>query len=561
MSAEQSAAAAIRSGRAVLGIELGSTRIKACLIGDDPAVTIATGGHSWENRFVDRLWTYTLDDIWTGIRSAYADLITDVRNRYGVELTQLKAIGVSAMMHGYLPFDTDGELLVPFRTWRNTNTGPAAAKLSELFGVNIPLRWSVAHVYQAVLDAEPHVPQIDFTTTLAGYVHWRLTGRKVLGVGDASGMFPIDSATGGYDENLLRRFDDLAGSGPLGAQLAERADAQLPERAKRVEGSTHIPVTLPSRLAALLPEVLRAGQPAGELTSDGAALLDPTGTLQPGAPLCPPEGDAGTGMVATNAVAPRTGNVSAGTSIFAMVVLERALRHPHHELDLVTTPAGDPVAMVHCNNGASELAEWVGMFSRFASAAGTPLDSDAVFEVLFREALDGEADAGGLLAYNYLAGEPITATAEGRPLFVRTPDSRFTLSNVMRAQLYGVFGTLSLGMRVLAEEGVGLDRMHAHGGIFRTAGVAQRFLAAALDAPVAVAETAAEGGAWGIAVLAAYLDEASDRDLAEYLSDRVFAGTGTQVIDPVPADVAGYSAYLDRYGAGLAIERVAADVL
>nr|WP_243065219.1 FGGY-family carbohydrate kinase [Humibacter sp. RRB41] len=544
----------MRSGRAVLGIELGSTRIKACLIGDDPAVTIATGAHSWENRFVDRLWTYTLDDIWTGIRLAYADLITDVRERYGVELTQLKAIGVSAMMHGYLPFDADGELLVPFRTWRNTNTGAAAAELSELFGVNIPLRWSVAHVYQAVLDAEPHVPQIAFTTTLAGYVHWRLTGRKVLGVGDASGMFPIDSATGDYDENLLRRFDDLVSS-------------RLPEREKRastsgtVEGPTSALTAPHAPLAALLPEVLHAGQPAGELTPDGAALLDSSGTLQPGAQLCPPEGDAGTGMVATNAVAPRTGNVSAGTSIFAMVVLERALRHPHHELDLVTTPAGDPVAMVHCNNGASELAEWVGMFGRFAAAAGTPLDSDAVFEVLFREALGGEADAGGLLAYNYLAGEPITATTEGRPLFVRTPDSRFTLGNVMRAQLYGVFGTLSLGMRVLAEEGVRLDRMHAHGGIFRTAGVAQRFLAAALDAPVAVAETAAEGGAWGIAVLAAYLDEASDRDLAAYLSDRVFADAASQVVDPEPADVAGFAAYLDRYRDGLAVERAGADAL
>ncbi|WP_460572163.1 xylulokinase [Humibacter soli] len=527
------AAEAIRSGRAVLGIELGSTRIKACLVGDDPAVTIAAGSHSWENRFVDRLWTYSLDDIWSGIQAAYADLVDDVRRRYGQQLTGLKAIGISAMMHGYLPFDADDRLLVPFRTWRNTNTGPAAAKLSELFGVNIPLRWSVAHLYQAVLDAEPHVPQIAFATTLAGYVHWRLTGRKVLGVGDASGMFPIDSATGGYDSGLLEKFDGLAADGS----------------------------GIPSPLADLLPEVLAAGQPAGELTAEGAALLDVAGVLQPGAPLCPPEGDAGTGMVATNAVAPRTGNVSAGTSIFAMVVLERPLGHPHHELDVVTTPSGDPVAMVHCNNGASELAEWAGMFGRFASAAGMPLDDDAVFDVLFREALAGEADAGGLLAYNYLAGEPITSTTEGRPLFVRTPDSRFTLGNVMRAQLYGVFGTLTLGMRVLAEEGVELDRMHAHGGIFRTAGVAQRFLAAALDAPVAVAETAAEGGAWGMAVLASYLGEASDHDLAAYLRDRVFADTDARVVDPDPDDVAGFSAYLDRYRDGLAVERAAADAL
>lgn len=520
-----SAADAVRAGRAVLGIELGSTRIKACLIGDDPSVTIASGSHAWENRFVDRKWTYSLEDVWAGIQSAYADLVADVRRRYGVQLTSLGAIGISAMMHGYLPFDARGELLVPFRTWRNTTTGPAAAELSELFGVNIPLRWSVAHLYQAVLDEEPHVPNVAFLTTLAGYVHWKLTGRKVLGVGDASGMFPIDSSTGDYDAELLARFDTL--------------------------------VPRPG-LRGILPTVLSAGEPAGELTAEGAALLDPSGALQRGAPLCPPEGDAGTGMVATNAVAPRTGNVSAGTSIFAMVVLEHPLAESHEELDLVTTPAGDPVAMVHCNNGASELAEWAGLFHRFGELSGASVDADAVFELLFREALNGDADAGGLLAYNYLAGEPVTGTAEGRPLFVRTPDSRFTLANVVRAQLYGVFGTLSLGMRVLTEEGVALDRMLAHGGIFRTAGVAQRFLAAALNAPVAVGETAAEGGAWGIAVLAAYLREASaGRSLAEYLNDAVFADAATHVADPDPADVAGFATYLERYSAGLAVERAA----
>jgi sugar (pentulose or hexulose) kinase len=527
------AADAIRSGRAVLGIELGSTRIKACLIGDDPAVTIAAGSHAWENEFVDRRWTYSLESVWAGLQAAYADLVADVRRRYDVEIGSLGAIGVSAMMHGYLPFDADGELLVPFRTWRNTTTGPAARDLSELFGVNIPLRWSVAHLYQAVLDDEPHVPRVAFLTTLAGYVHWKLTGRKVLGVGDASGMFPIDSATGGYDAELLDRFQALVASRPLAAQLAE-----------------------------LLPQVLSAGEAAGELTAEGAALLDPSGALQAGIPLCPPEGDAGTGMVATNAVAPRTGNVSAGTSIFAMVVLERPLAESHEELDLVTTPSGDPVAMVHCNNGASELAEWVGLFGRFAELAGSDVDADGAFELLFREALNGDADAGGLLAYNYLAGEPVTGTAEGRPLFVRTPDSRFTLANVMRAQLYGVFGTLSLGMRVLASEGVAIERMLAHGGIFRTAGVAQRFLAAALNAPVAVGETAAEGGAWGIAVLAAYLRQASaaGRDapsLAEYLNDTVFANAAVHVAQPDAGDVAGFAGYLDRYHAGLAVERAA----
>ncbi|MCU1445689.1 xylulokinase [Cryobacterium sp.] len=526
---------AILAGRASLGIELGSTRIKACLIGDTPSDVLAVGSHEWENAFVDRVWTYSLEEVWSGIQSAHAALLADVEKQYGVRLTGYGAIGVSAMMHGYLAFDAAGELLVPFRTWRNTTTGPAAAELTELFGVNIPLRWSVAHLHQAVLDSEPHVPQLDFVTTLAGYVHWRLTGRKVLGVGDASGMFPIDAATKDYDAELLARYDALV------AESAPRLD-----------------------LARLLPEVLVAGAPAGALTPAGAALLDPSGAVQPGAVLCPPEGDAGTGMVATCSVAPRTGNVSAGTSIFAMVVLEHPLASVHHELDLVTTPAGDPVAMVHCNNGASELAAWAGMFGRFATAAGTALDSDTVFDTLFREALVGDADAGGLLAYNHLAGEPIAGLTEGRPLFVRTPDSRLTLANFMRAQLYGVFGTLSLGMRVLADEGVELDAMFAHGGLFRTAGVAQRFLAGALNAPVSVAETASEGGAWGIAVLAAYtaaVSAGSDLDLDGYLRERVFGDAEFDTTPADPLDVAGFTAYLDRYAAGLAIERTAVDTL
>ncbi|WES63827.1 FGGY-family carbohydrate kinase [Microbacter sp. GSS18] len=524
---------AIAAGRTALGIELGSTRIKACLVdADDPTVVLAVGGHEWENRFEDRMWTYALDDVWSGLQAAYADLVEDAEKRHGVRPTTFGAIGVSAMMHGYLAFDADDELLVPFRTWRNTTTGAAATELSGLFGVNIPLRWSIAHLHQAILDDEPHVPGIRFFTTLAGYVHWKLTGRKVLGVGDASGMFPIDSTARDYDDELIRRFDDLVAVSPLAEGLRD-----------------------------LLPEVLSAGAPAGSLTPEGAALLDPTGALASGIPLCPPEGDAGTGMVATGAVAPRTGNVSAGTSIFAMVVLERPLASVHHELDLVTTPAGDPVAMVHCNNGASELAAWAGMFTRFSAAAGTAMSSDAVFDVLFREALAGDADAGGLLAYNHLAGEPIAGLDEGRPLFVRTPDSAFTLANVMRAQLYGVFGTLALGMRVLDGEGVALDRMFAHGGMFRTAGVAQRFLAGALGAPVAVGDTAGEGGAWGIAVLAAYLPKAVDTDLSAYLDRSVFAEAAIEVRDPDPADVAGFATYLDRYRAGLAAERAAVEAL
>ncbi|WP_245884853.1 xylulokinase [Glaciihabitans tibetensis] len=527
---------AILTGRTSLGIELGSTRIKACLIGDDPSVALAVGSHAWENEFVDRTWTYSLENVWSGLQAAYADLVAGVEQSFGVRPTTFGAIGVSAMMHGYLPFDDAGELLVPFRTWRNTTTGPASAELSELFGTNIPLRWSIAHLHQAVLDNEPHVAQIDGITTLAGYVHRRLTGRNVLGVGDASGVFPIDAGTKTYDAELLARYDDL---------VAEKTPA-------------------PS-LAGLLPEVLVAGQAAGHLTAVGAALLDPSGELQPGAVFCPPEGDAGTGMVATCSVAPRTGNVSAGTSIFAMVVLERPLTRVHHELDLVTTPAGDPVAMVHCNNGASELAAWAALFGRFAAVSGSPIDSDAVFDVLLREALDGEPDAGGLLAYNHLAGEPIAGLEEGRPLFVRTPDSTFSLANFMRAQLYGVFGTLSLGMRVLDSEGVELDQMFAHGGMFRTAGVTQRFLAGALNAPVSVAASASEGGAWGIAVLASYVTAASavpaGLTLDDYLRDRVFGGATFETAAPEPADVAGFSTYLDRYRDGLAVERTAVDAL
>jgi len=524
-------AGAIVAGRTSLGIELGSTRIKACLIGEDGTV-LAVGSHQWENRFEGRVWTYALEDVWGGIRSAYRDLSADVQRRFDVRLETIGAIGVSAMMHGYLAFDADDELLVPFRTWRNTTTGRAAAGLTELFGTNIPLRWSVAHLYQAILDEEPHVPEVRSLTTLAGYVHWKLTGRRVLGVGDASGMFPIDAATRSYDDQLLQLFDGVVAEAMPALHLAE-----------------------------ILPQVLVAGQVAGQLTAEGAAMFDPSGSLPAGIAFCPPEGDAGTGMVATNAVAPRTGNVSAGTSIFAMVVLERPLERLHQELDLVTTPAGDPVAMVHCNNGASELAAWAAMFGRFAAVTSAPVDSDATFDALFREALDGEADAGGLLAYNHLAGEPIAGLAEGRPLFVRTPDSRLTLANFMRAQLYGVFGTLSLGMRVLKDEGVPLDLMFAHGGMFRTAGVAQRFLAGALGAPVAVGETASEGGAWGMAVLASYLAHAQESGLSGYLDDRVFADASIQVVEPDAEDAAGFAAYLDRYRAGLVVERAAAEVL
>ncbi|WNM23569.1 xylulokinase [Demequina capsici] len=525
------ATTAITTGQTSLGVELGSTRIKACLIGPDHKV-LATGSHAWENQFVDRLWTYSEEAIWEGLQASIADLKAEVVKAHEVALTSVGSLGLSAMMHGYLAFDADGTMLVPFRTWRNTNTEAAAAALTEELGFNFPLRWSASHVYQAVLDDEPHVAELDFITTLAGYVHWRLTGRKVLGVGDASGVFPIDPATHDYDATMLAGFKGM---------VAERRP--------------QLDVTM------LLPQVLVAGEDAGTLTAEGALLLDPTGDLEAGAPVCPPEGDAGTGMVATNAVAPRTGNISAGTSIFAMVVLEQPLDSVHEELDIVTTPGGDLVAMVHCNNGASELGTWASVFTEFAEAMGVQGGADAVFETLFKAALEGEADGGGLLAYNYLSGEPITGMAEGRPLFVRTPGSRLTLANFMRTQLYGAFGTLSIGMKVLHDEGVRLDSMFAHGGMFRTAGVAQRLLAAAIAAPVSVGDTASEGGAWGIAVLAEYLRKGATTGLGEYLNHEVFADAALDTVSPDADDVAGYDAWLAQYRAGLAIERAATEAI
>src|ERR671933_2223549 len=520
---------AITGGRTALGIELGSTRIKAVLVGPDHA-PLAVGSHDWENQFVDRRWTYSLEAVWAGVQQSFAALADDARRRHGVELSTVGALGVSAMMHGYLAFDAGDQLLTPFRTWRNTNTAGATERLSAEFGHNIPHRWSVAHLYQAILNGEDHVGRLAHLTTLAGYVHWQLTGEKVLGVGDASGMFPIDISTGGYDARMLARFDQLAAEAGVDLTLAE-----------------------------LLPAIKVAGQPAGRLTDAGARLLDPTGRLRPGALLCPPEGDAGTGMVATNSVAPRTGNVSAGTSIFAMVVLEQPLSRVHREVDLVTTPAGDPVAMVHCNNGASELDAWAGLFGQFARALGAEVDASTVFRTLFTDALGGAPDCGGLMSYNYLSGEPITDLEEGRPLFVRSPDSRFDLATFMRTHLFASLATLRIGMDVLQKtEGVRLDRMFAHGGLFRTKGVAQRFLAAAIDTPVSVGDVAAEGGAWGIAVLAAFVaGRAPDQTLADYLETAVFTGTSLQTAQPEPADVAGFDAFMQRYVAGLPVERAA----
>lgn len=526
-----SAATTLANGNARLGIELGSTRIKAVIVGDGEKV-LASSGFTWENQYIDETWTYSLDAVWQGIQQAFTAVCAAAEVNHGVHPIRFAAIGISAMMHGYLAFDQQGHQLAPFRTWRNTSTGPAAAELTQLLDFNVPLRWSVAHLYQAVLNGEPHLAELDFCTTLAGYVHWRLTGRKVLGVGDASGMFPIDDATHGWDQTRLAKVDAL---------LAEHG--------------------VSVRVEDVFPRPLDAGADAGTLTAEGALLLDPTGRLEAGIPLCPPEGDAGTGMVATNAVAPRTGNVSVGTSIFAMVVLERPLAGVHTEIDLVTTPAGDQVAMVHCNNGASEFGSWAGLFTDFAERIGAEADTDAIFAALLGTALAGEPDAGGLLAFNTLAGEPITGLTEGRPLVVRTPGSDFTLANFMRAQVYGMFAALSIGMRTLAEEHVALDTMYAHGGVFRTAGVAQRFLAAAIDTPVAVSTTASEGGAWGVAVLASYLVSGKGRTLPAFLTEDVFASVDTQSMPATGEDVAGYQRYLEAYEAGLAAERAAVKAL
>lgn len=524
---------AIENGKTALGVEFGSTRIKAVLIGEDHA-PIASGSHDWENRYENGIWTYHLEDVWAGLQESYRNLSREVEEKYNTRLRTIGAIGFSGMMHGYLPFDAHGNLLVPFRTWRNTMTAQAVEKLTALFQFNIPQRWSIAHLYQAILNKEPHVKDIRFLTTLAGYVHWKLTGEKVLGVGEASGVFPIDSQTNDYDQSMLAKFNALI--------EAEK---------------------LPWRLEAILPKVLLAGEPAGVLTAEGARLLDPSGQLRAGIPLCPPEGDAGTGMVATNSVAERTGNVSAGTSVFAMIVLERALSKVYPEIDMVTTPAGKPVAMVHSNNCTSDLNAWVELFQEFTQALGLEVPQSRLFEMLYQQALHGEADAGGLLAYNYLSGEHITHLEEGRPLFVRTPESRFTLANFMRAHLFSALGALKIGLEILFDqEKVQIDQILGHGGFFKTKEVGQRIMAAAMNVPVTVMETAGEGGAWGIALLAAYmLWKAANEPLEAYLANKVFAGQAGTTLAPDPTDIAGFNAFMERYKKGLVLERTAVDVL
>lgn len=523
----------ITSGKAVLGIEFGSTRIKAVLIDEDNR-PIASGVHDWENQLADGLWTYSTEAIRYGLQDCYAHLREDVLHRYEVEIETLAAIGISAMMHGYMPFGKDEEILVPFRTWRNTNTGPAAEKLSELFVYNIPLRWSISHLYQAILNGEPHVKDITYLTTLAGYIHWQLTGEKVLGVGDASGMLPVDPATKNYSAEMIEKFDSLVA-----------------------------PEGYPWKLEDILPRILVAGKDAGHLTEKGARMLDVSGHLKAGVPFCPPEGDAGTGMVATNSVAQRTGNISAGTSVFAMAVLEKDLSKSYDELDLVTTPDGSLVAMVHCNNCTSDLNAWVNLFKEFQETMGQKVDMNELYGTLYRKALEGDADCGGLLAYGYFSGEHVTGFEEGRPLFVRTPDAKFTLANFMRVNLFTALGAIKIGMDILfKQESVTLDELLGHGGLFKTEGVGQKVVAAAVNVPVSVMKTAGEGGAWGIAVLANYMmKKGANESLSDYLNNKVFAGEESVRVEPDAADVAGFETFIERYKKGLAIERAAVDNL
>ena len=513
--------------KTVLGIELGSTRIKAVLI-DERHLPIAQGDHEWENQLVNGIWTYSMEAIHSGLQACFANLKADVKAKYGVELTTVGAIGVSAMMHGYLPFDKDGRQLAEFRTWRNTITGPAAEKLTALFGFNIPQRWSIAHLYQAILNGEEHVKDIAFLTTLAGYIHWQLTGEKVMGVGEASGMFPIDSGKLDYDEGMLQKFKALTGM----------------------------------KLRAILPRVLTAGESGGRLTESGARFLDPTGTLLPGIPVAPCEGDAGTGMAATNSVRPRTGNVSAGTSDFAMIVTEKPLG-VHREIDMVTTPAGAPVAMVHCNNCTSDINAWVNLFAEYSELMGLPVNKGELFTLLFRKALEGDADCGGLMSFNYFSGEGVTDLDEGRPLFARMPNASFTLANFMRTHLLSALATLKIGLDILTKtEQVPIDKLYGHGGFFKTPGVGQRMLSAAVGAPVSVMETAGEGGPYGMALLCAYmLWKQEGESLADYLDNKVFAGTEASTLMAEPSDIAGFASFLARYRKALPVEKCATEVL
>jgi sugar (pentulose or hexulose) kinase len=524
---------AIAKGETALGIEFGSTRIKAVLM-DDQFETIASGSYEWENLLKDGYWTYNQEDIITGLQTAYREMKQEVEKKYGLVLQTVGAIGFSAMMHGYMAFDQAGKLLVPFRTWRNATTGVAAKELTEKFQFNIPERWSIAHLYQAILNQEEHVPQIDYVTTLAGYIHWLLTGNKAIGIGDASGVFPIDEGTHNYHQGMVEQFEAL---------IADR--------------------NYPWSLQGILPKVYLAGEDAGALTEAGAHVLDPSGDLQSGIPLCPPEGDAGTGMVATNSVRKRTGNVSVGTSVFAMIVLEKELSKVYPEIDMVTTPNGHPVGMVHANNCSSDLNAWIGLFRQFSESMGFEIDTSKLYSVLFNKALEADPDGGGLLSYGYLSGENITGIDQGRPLFVRSPESNFNLANFMRTHLFTAFGALKLGMDILTHnEHVAIDSILAHGGLFKTPIVGQKIVAAALNVPISVMSTAGEGGAWGMALLASYMkNKEQSETLEDFLENKVFKDVEGQEISPDPTDVKGFEVFMERYQGGLAIEQAAVDHL
>lgn len=524
---------AITKGETSLGIEFGSTRIKAVLI-DNHHETIASGSYEWENLLEDGIWTYNLVDIITGLQTAYSEMKQEVERNYGITIRKIGSIGFSAMMHGYMAFDSTGELLVPFRTWRNSTTSVAAKELTNLFQFNIPERWSIAHLYQAILNEEKHLPRIDCITTLAGYIHWLLTGKKAIGIGDASGMFPIDELTQDYNESMVKQFDDLIATKDY-----------------------------PWKLKEILPKVYISGEQAGELTGIGAKILDRSRNLQPGTPICPPEGDAGTGMVATNSVRKRTGNVSVGTSVFAMIVLEKELSKVYPEIDLVTTPNGSPVGMVHANNCSSDLNAWLGLFREFSEAMGQKVETNKLFEVMLNKALEGEPDGGGLLSYGYFSGENITGLEKGRPLFVRSPESHFNLANFMRTHLFTAFGALKIGMGILTtEENVAIDRILAHGGLFKTPLVGQKIVAAAMNAPVSVMSTAGEGGAWGMAILASYMMNKDQKEsLEDFLDKKVFEEAEGQEIYPDQVDVKGFEEFIERYKKGLVIEQAAVENL
>lgn len=528
---QESIKQAIAKGKTSLGIELGSTRIKAVLI-NESFETIASGSYEWENLLEDGFWTYNLLDIITGLQSAYREMKQEVERSYGITIRTVGSIGVSAMMHGYMAFDKTGELLVPFRTWRNATTSEAAKELTEHFQFNIPERWSIAHLYQAIINQEKHLPRIHYMTTLAGYIHWLLTGSKSLGIGDASGMFPIDERTQNYSENMMKQFDDL---------ISHKG--------------------YPWQLSDILPAVHTSGEQAGTLTAIGASILDQSKNLQPGIPFCPPEGDAGTGMVATNSVRKRTGNVSVGTSVFAMIVLDKKLANVYLEIDLVTTPSGSPVAMVHANNCSSDLNAWLGLFREFSEAMGQKIESDKLFEVMLNKALEADPDGGGLLSYGYFSGENITGVESGRPLFVRSAKSNFNLANFMRTHLFTAFGALKIGMDLLVkEENVKIHSILAHGGLFKTPVVGQKMMAAAINTPVSVMDTAGEGGAWGMAILSSYmLNKSENESLEDFLDDKVFKEVTAQEIYPDELDVKGFEAFIKRYKKGLVIEKTAAE--